>query len=103
MAKDKVKPDVPSERPVGVAPEQPAVPAVDTSGRPDSGKSPAAATAAKPPTRKAVVTIANTHVGVIEVEIPAAAADPRAAAIQAAKEARGIVSFGVDPVVEFPE
>jgi hypothetical protein len=52
--------------------------------------------------RLARVTIPGTHVGTIDVEIPAALAGPEAvtAAIRAAKEKQGISAFGAQPVVE---
>lgn len=57
--------------------------------------------AAAPTTRRARVTIPNTHVGVIDVTIPADAADPARAAVEQAKADRGIVAFGASPQVEF--
>lgn len=61
-----------------------------------------AAEAPKPPaTRKARVTIPDSHVGTIECEFAADAKDARAAAIEAAKAARGIVGFGAEPQIEF--
>lgn len=62
---------------------------------------PAVVPTAQPRMRKARVTIAGTHVGAIDVEYPADAPDRTTAAIEAAKAARGIVSFGAGPQVEF--
>jgi cell division protein FtsB len=50
---------------------------------------------------RAKVSVPNTHFGSIVVDIPADAANPHAAAIEAAKQARGVVSFGAGPHVEF--
>ncbi len=54
-------------------------------------------------TRRARVAVPDTHVGTIDVEIPAglAGAEAVTAAIAAAKAARGIVAFGAPPQVEF--
>jgi hypothetical protein len=56
---------------------------------------------AAPGMKRARVTVPGAGVGVIDCEYPAGAPDPRAAAIRAAKDARGIVDFGAVPEVEF--
>ena len=55
--------------------------------------------------RRAVVNVPGTHVNKIRVAIPRGLSEVESikAAIQAAKEFRGIVTFGVVPTVDFPD
>lgn len=57
--------------------------------------------AKKPTHQRARVSVPDTHFGSCLVTIPADAANPTQAAIEAAKQLRGIVSFGAGPQVEF--